>query len=96
MSTPGIITAVSTANMATETAASLILPTSLGLPTTLVAAGTALTSFSTASMIASAAAAAATTAAVSAAPSGGSGGKRVLTPEQKIVMAYRSKWNGKF
>jgi hypothetical protein len=96
MSAPGIITAVSTANMASETAASLILPTSLGLPTTLVAAGTALTSFSTASMIASAAAAAATSAAVSAAPSGGTGGKRVLTPEQKIVMAYRSKWNGKF
>ena len=93
MSVPSFLTAVSTADMASSTATSLILPTRL--PTTLIAAGTAATSFvqiaeTTTSQLISMAAA--TTAAASGAPSGG---KRVLIPEQKIVMAYRTKWSGK-
>lgn len=96
MSIPDLIlTAVSTADLAAPTATNLVLPT--GLPTTLVAAGTAVTSFAletTADIVASVVAASTSVTAAAAAPST-SGGKRILTPEQKVVMAYRTKWSSK-
>jgi len=95
MSLATIVTDVQTAVEATGSPASLILPTAM--PTTLVAAGTPVTSMTqlVESTMASFASAVTSAAAVTSSAAA-SGGKRVLIPEQKVISAYRAKWNGQF
>jgi hypothetical protein len=98
LSFPRIVTEIQKGAQATGSPSSLILPTAL--PTTLVAAGTPLTSVAQvmASTVSEAVISLLSTPSASATAGGnggGGGGKRVLTPQQQAVSAYRAKWNGK-